>query len=111
MRRWPPATSTSPLYKPMPDAVHERVPELAGLSPYEAQRRLWAHYCSLSNAGRRELIKEMTGARNVTIVEVESLSDSLRPYDLARPAHPSAHRDGGASPVAARAGAAGQRLV
>ena len=66
-----------PLYKPLPDAVLKRVPELAGLSPFAAQQRLWAYYCSLTNAGRVELIKEMTGARNVTIVEVESLSDAF----------------------------------
>ncbi|HEX6931798.1 MAG TPA: CocE/NonD family hydrolase [Streptosporangiaceae bacterium] len=66
-----------PLYKPLPDAVQERIPELAGLSPYKAQQRLWAYYCSLSDADRVELIKEMTGARNVTIVEMESLSDSF----------------------------------
>ncbi|HUZ55149.1 MAG TPA: CocE/NonD family hydrolase [Streptosporangiaceae bacterium] len=66
-----------PLYKPLPDAVLKRVPELPGLSPYEAQQRLWAYYCSLTNADRVEVIKEMTGARNVTIVEVESLSDAF----------------------------------
>jgi uncharacterized protein len=66
-----------PLYKPLPDAVLKRVPELSGLSPYAAQQRLWAYYCSLTNADRVELIKEMTGARNVTIVEVESLSDAF----------------------------------
>ena len=66
-----------PLYKPLPDAVLKRVPELPGLSPFAAQHRLWAYYCSLTNADRVELIKEMTGARNVTIVEVESLSDAF----------------------------------
>ena len=66
-----------PLYKPLPDAVLKRVPELPGLSPSAAQQRLWAYYCSLTNADRVELIKEMTGARNVTIVELESLSDAF----------------------------------
>ena len=52
-----------PLFKPLPDAVFKRLPELAGLSPYAAQQRLWAYYCSLTNADRVELIKEITGAR------------------------------------------------
>ena len=62
-----------PLYQPLPDAVLKRVPELAELSPYAAQQRLWAYYCSLTCADRAELVKEITGARNVTIVEIESL--------------------------------------
>jgi uncharacterized protein len=64
-----------PLYKPLPDTLVKRVPELPELSPYAAQQRLWAYYCSLTCAGRAELIEEITGVRNVTIVEVESLSD------------------------------------
>jgi uncharacterized protein len=64
-----------PLYKPLPDTVLSRLPELAGLPPHAAQQWLWAHYCSLTNAARAEFIEEITGARNVTIVEVESLSD------------------------------------
>ena len=66
-----------PLYRPLLDTVLKRVPELAGLSPYAAQQRLWAHYCSLTCADRAELIKEITRARNVTIVEVESLSGTF----------------------------------
>jgi uncharacterized protein len=64
-----------PLYKPLPDTLVKRIPALAELSPYAAQQRLWAYYCSLTCADRTELVKEITGARNVTIVEVESLSD------------------------------------
>jgi len=68
-----------PLYRPRPDAVLKRVPELAGLSPYAAQQRLWAYYCSLGCADRAALVKELTGAPNVTIVELESLSDFFGP--------------------------------
>lgn len=63
-----------PLYRPLPEAALKRVPELADLSPYAAQQRLWAYYCSLTDSGRVELVKELTGAPHVTIVEVESLS-------------------------------------
>jgi predicted acyl esterase len=68
-----------PLHRPISDAVLKRVPELAGLSPHAAQQRLWAYYCSLGCADRAELIKDITGARNVTIVEMESLSDAFGP--------------------------------
>jgi uncharacterized protein len=64
-----------PLYKPLPETVLNRVPELTGLAPDKAQQRLWAYYCSLGCAGRAELIEEITGAAHVTIVEAESLSD------------------------------------
>jgi len=66
-----------PLYRPLAPAVLKRFPELADESPHQAQQRLWAHYCSLGNADRAELVKEITGARNVTIVEVESLPGSF----------------------------------
>jgi predicted acyl esterase len=64
-----------PLFKPLPDEVRGRIAELADLSPYAAQQQLWAYYCSLTCADRTEIIKEITGAPHVTIVEVESLSD------------------------------------
>jgi predicted acyl esterase len=64
-----------PLFKPLPEKVLERVPGLACLSPYAAQQRLWAHYCSLTSAGRAELIKQVTGSSAVTIVEIESLPE------------------------------------
>jgi uncharacterized protein len=64
-----------PLYTPLPATVRRRVPELAGLPPYAGQQRLWAHYCSLTSAGRAELIKEVTGSPAVTIVEIESLPE------------------------------------
>lgn len=63
-----------PLYRPLPDTLLKRLPELADLSPYAGQQRLWAYYCSLTCADRAGLVEEITGARNVTIVEVESLS-------------------------------------
>ncbi|HUZ55144.1 MAG TPA: CocE/NonD family hydrolase [Streptosporangiaceae bacterium] len=63
------------LYKPLPETLLARLPELSGLSPYAAQQRLWAHYCSLTSAGRAAFIKEVTGSPAVTIVEVESLPE------------------------------------
>jgi predicted acyl esterase len=66
-----------PLYKPLPETLLTRLPELRDIAPFAAQQRLWAHYCSLTCADRAELIKEITGARNVTIVEVESLSGTF----------------------------------
>jgi uncharacterized protein len=64
-----------PLYRPLPEKVLKRLPELADLTPYQAQQRLWAYYCSLGCADRTELVREIFGVRNVTIVEVESLSN------------------------------------
>lgn len=81
-----------PLYKPLPEAVLKRVPGLPGLSPYATQQRLWAYYCSLTNADRVEFIKEMTGARNVTIVEVESLSDAFG-YTISHDRHTLPHTE------------------
>jgi uncharacterized protein len=63
-----------PLYRPLPEALLTRFPELGTLSPGEASRWLWAHYCSLSCAGRAELVRRATETDAVTIVDVESLS-------------------------------------
>jgi predicted acyl esterase len=64
-----------PLEKPLSDALLQRFPALREVSHPEAQRWLWAHYCSLGCADRAELIKLATGASNITIVELESLSE------------------------------------
>ncbi len=81
-----------PLYKPLPDTVFKRLPELAELEPYAAQQRLWAYYCSLTNADRVELVKEITGAPHVTIVEVESLSQVFGPT-ISHDRHTLPHTD------------------
>jgi uncharacterized protein len=64
-----------PLYKPLPETLLARLPELRDIAAFAAQRRLWAHYCSLTGAGRAAFIREATGAPAVTIVEVESLPE------------------------------------
>jgi uncharacterized protein len=81
-----------PLYRPLPEAALNRVPELAQLSPYAAQQRLWAYYCSLADADRVELVKELTGAPHVTIVEVESLSQIFGPT-ISHDRHTLPHTD------------------
>jgi predicted acyl esterase len=81
-----------PLYRPLPAAALHRVPELAQLSPYAAQQRLWAYYCSLADADRVELVKELTGAPQVTIVEVESLSQIFGPT-ISHDRHTLPHTD------------------
>ena len=68
-----------PLYKLLPATLLARLPELRDIAPFAAQQRLWAHYCSLTGAGRAEFIKEVTGAPAVTIVEVESLPEIFGP--------------------------------
>ena len=66
-----------PLYKPLPETLLTRLPELRDIAPYAAQQRLWAHYCSLTGADRADFIKDVTGAPAITIVEVESLPEIL----------------------------------
>lgn len=64
-----------PLQADLPNTVRDRFPELASLPLPEAQRRLWAHYCALDCAARAAFVKELTGARNITVIEVEWLSE------------------------------------
>jgi predicted acyl esterase len=40
----------------------------------QANRCLWQHYCTLGPAQRAELIKRVTGEKNLTIVSIEALS-------------------------------------
>lgn len=63
-----------PLYRSLPEALLTRFPALRNLSPDEARRWLWAHYCSLSCAGRTEFVRQAAETDNVTIVDVENLS-------------------------------------
>ncbi len=68
-----------PLFKPLPESLLGRLPELASLPPFQAQQRLWAHYCSLTDAGRADLIREITGMPVVNYVGVETLPDIFGP--------------------------------
>jgi uncharacterized protein len=62
-----------PLHKPLSEALLSRFPNLRKLPPPQAKRWLWEHYCSLSCAGRAEFVKQATGTKSVSILEVESL--------------------------------------
>lgn len=75
-----------PLYKPFPDSVLARFPHLGMVSPGDAQRWLWERYCSLRCAERAGLVKLITDAKNVSIVEVEGLS-AVFGHRIAHDAH------------------------
>ncbi len=64
-----------PLHRPFSAALLDRFPQLRTLPQFEAKRWLWAHYCSLGCAGRAEFVKQAMGVMNVTILEVEALSE------------------------------------
>lgn len=72
---WATGYFNEPLCRPLPDAVLGRFPQLRGLSGIDAQRWLWEHYCSLTCAGRVQMVKELLGAEAVSILEVEALSN------------------------------------
>ena len=63
-----------PLEKPFPEALLTRFPNLRTMPRAQAKRWLWEYYCSLNCAGRAEFVKQATGAKNVTALEVEWLS-------------------------------------
>lgn len=63
-----------PLHKPFSEAILARFPDLRKLPPEEAKRWLWEYYCSISCKERVELARLATDSKNITIVEVESLS-------------------------------------
>lgn len=71
---WATGYFNDPLHRPLPESVLIRFPELRKRALREAQQWLWEHYCSLSCAGRAELVKEVLNIENVTIVDVEALS-------------------------------------
>jgi predicted acyl esterase len=61
-----------PLYRPLPEALLSRFPDLRRLSPGAAREWLWDHYCSLGCAGRAELLKQAFGVKTISILEAES---------------------------------------
>jgi len=80
----------APLHKPFSEALLKRFPNLRSLPPSEAKRWLWEHYCSLTCAGRAEFVKQATGAKNVTMLEVESLSE-IFPFQISHDRHTLPH--------------------
>ena len=64
-----------PLHKPFSDDLLAVYPELKKLGPLEAKRWLWELYCSLSCAERAVFVQRALGTRNVTALDVESLSE------------------------------------
>lgn len=64
----------------LPDELVAQYPELSTRSTSQAQRWLWEHYCSLSCAERADFVKQVTGAKNVTMVDVEALPSVFGPH-------------------------------
>ena len=62
-----------PLQAPLSDALLDRFPQLRVLSQNAAKSWLWEQYCAMSCAERADFIKQATGAKNITIVEMEAL--------------------------------------
>lgn len=81
-----------PLELRLSDALVAQYPELATLSPDEGRRWLWEHYCALTCAERAEFVKEVTGARNVTMVDIESLP-AFFGHTISHDSHTLPHRD------------------
>lgn len=79
-----------PLYRPMPETVLKQFPELEAKPPGDAQDWLWQHYCSLTCAGRAELIKAIFGVNSVSIREVEA-SPSIFGYRISHDRHTLPH--------------------
>ena len=64
-----------PLHRVLPEALLARFPDLRSLAPFEAKRRLWEHYCSLTCAERAAFVKQTMGTNAVTVLDVEALSE------------------------------------
>ncbi|HZT00657.1 MAG TPA: CocE/NonD family hydrolase [Steroidobacteraceae bacterium] len=79
-----------PLRKPLAELLLAQFPQLQKVSASAAQRWLWEHYCALSCARRSELVKQITGVKNVSMVEVESLS-SVFGHRISHDAHTLPH--------------------
>jgi uncharacterized protein len=62
-----------PLHVPIAEPVLARYPELRDLTPAEAKRRLWQHYCELPGSARAPLIKQALQVTSIGIQEIEAL--------------------------------------
>jgi len=62
-----------PLHTPFSETLLARFPQLRTLSPSEAKRWLWEHYCSLTCAERAAFVKQAVGVKQITSEDVESL--------------------------------------
>lgn len=75
-----------PLHQPFSAAVLAAHPRLRSLPLAQGKRWLWEHYCALPPAGRAALIKQATGTRDITVVDVEALT-SVFGHDIPHDAH------------------------
>jgi len=81
-----------PLELHLPAALLDRFPELSAMSQREARRRLWEHYCALSCAERAEFVKGVTGAKSVSMPDIESMSAVFGPQ-ISHDRHTLPHPD------------------
>jgi uncharacterized protein len=79
-----------PLHKPIPTALLARFPALHKLSPTQAKRWLWEHYCSLTCDARAEFVKQALDTKSVTVLDVESLSEVFG-HQISHDAHTLPH--------------------
>jgi predicted acyl esterase len=79
-----------PLHKPLSEALLARLPNLRALTPFQAKRWLWDHYCSLTCAGRAEFVKQALGVKHVTSVDMESLP-TIFGHQISHDAHTLPH--------------------
>jgi predicted acyl esterase len=62
------------LTQPLPQSMLTRYPHLRTLPLTQAKRWLWSEYCSLPPAKRSELVKEMTGEKEFSYIEMCSMT-------------------------------------
>lgn len=68
-----------PLQPEISQALLARWPELRALPPSRGRRWLWKQYCDMNCSERAQFVKNACGVKNVTSVEVESLSNLFGP--------------------------------
>lgn len=62
------------LRSPLEESLLERFPDLRALPLSDAKRWLWTRHCKMPPAERAQLLKQVTGAREFTYVQVSSLT-------------------------------------
>jgi putative CocE/NonD family hydrolase len=87
---WATGYFNEPLHQPLSEALLSRFGHLRTLPGPQAKRWLWEHYCSLTCSERTAFVKQATGTKAVTAVDVESLS-AIFGHQISHDAHTLPH--------------------
>lgn len=80
------------LHEPIAESLLASYPTLQTMTPSQAKRWLWEHYCALPSAERAVFVRQALNVSSVGVQEVESLA-AIFGHQISHDAHTHPHAD------------------